>query len=119
MKNDPSSDKRFLVGNFLSAYHPMAKPPERNLEAHALDPDQLADRLQARTKRRVSRTKGYNRFRAAGAIVVMVLFGLGLYADLIAPSDDEPESTAYHPEVTVPSLQAMPSLGSDVQALLP
>lgn len=119
MNKSLKSNKRFLVGNFLSAYRPMAKPPERNLESFALQPDELSERLQARTKRRVSRTKGYNRFRAVGAVVVMVLFGLGLYADLSSSSVEEVESTAHYPEVTVPSFQAMPAVGTDVQALLP
>jgi hypothetical protein len=103
MKNSPKPrDKKFLVGNFMSSYMPLAKPPAHDLKRIALPSEQLQKRLQARTDRRVQRTKGYNRFRLAGSLVVFAIMALGLYASLTttAPSTQTAQTPASTQQVT-------------------
>lgn len=96
MQNAPKPrDKRFLVGNFMSSYVPMAKPPARTLKTIALPTEQLAKRLQARTERRALRNRGYNQFRLAGSLIIIAMMTLGLYASL--STTEAPSETAHTP----------------------
>lgn len=119
MYNAPKPhDKKFLVGNFMSSYMPLARPPERNLDRIALTSGELAGRLHKRTAQRVSRERGYNLFRLVGSVVVITIMALSLYAGITAPDiEDESMQAGTPTEITVPSAERGPSASTAIPGL--